>query len=186
MKRNILKSIIVCTGLFFVFACKKNPPVQPAEELPALTHEGKNTFGCKVNGTIWIPKANFTVGGAIAIDNSYKEATGGLTLKATKKTSDESTYEYLIFFGVNLFEEGVYEMSVLNEDITGFADLTKSKYSCGGFKHDTLNKGILNITHLDKEKNIIAGTFSMTLISSDYCVETTYLQITEGRFDLPY
>jgi hypothetical protein len=73
--------------------------------------------------------------------------------------------------------EGVYEMSVLNEDITGFADLTKSKYTCGGFKHDTLNKGILNITHLDKEKNIIAGTFSMTLISSDNCAETTYLEI---------
>jgi hypothetical protein len=186
MKRNILKSIIACTGLFFVFACKKNPPVEPAEELPALTHEGKNTFGCKVNGEIWIPEIKFTIGGPIAIDNSYKEATGGFWVETQKKTSDNLVNEYMKFYGVGILNVGVYEMSVLNEDITGFSDLTKSKYSCGGFKHDTLNKGVLNITHLDKEKNIIAGTFSMTLISSDYCAETTYLDITEGRFDLPY
>lgn len=59
MKQNILKLILVCTGLFFVFACKKNPPVEPADELPALTHEGKNTFGYKVNGEIWVANGNY-------------------------------------------------------------------------------------------------------------------------------
>lgn len=186
MKHNLRISIFVSIFLTLAFSCKKNPPVDPTEVLPALTHEGKNTFGCKVNGEIWIPEANFTIGGPIAIDMTYKEGTGGFTLKATKKTSDETTYEYMKFYGVNLLNVGVYEMSVLNENITGFSDLTKSKYSCVGFKHDTLNKGVWNITHLDKEENIISGTFNVRLISANICSETTYLDITEGRFDLRY
>ncbi|NOQ74849.1 MAG: hypothetical protein GQ574_22735 [Crocinitomix sp.] len=186
MKYKLAKILFVLLCFSHVYSCKKDSTVTSEEQLPPMTHEGKNTFGCKVNGKIWIPEASFTIGGSIAIDKSYNELTGGFWIEATKKNKEDDIFEYMKFYGVNLHEVDLYEMSVLNADITGFNDITNVHYSCGGFKHDTLNKGILNITYLNKEDNIIAGTFSMKLISSDYCAETTYLDITDGRFDLRY
>src|SRR5687768_7246469 len=34
--------------------CRKDKDKPPAT-LPPMTQEGKNTFGCKVNGEIWVP-----------------------------------------------------------------------------------------------------------------------------------
>ena len=43
--------------LFFILTslqCNKNKS-RPAGILPGITHEGKNTFGCKIDGEVWIP-----------------------------------------------------------------------------------------------------------------------------------
>lgn len=186
MKKTIILTALILLMISALVSCKKNPPVEPSDELPPLTEEGKNTFGCKINGMVWIPEAPFSIGGPVPLDATYKEDTGGLTIKATKKSDDGSIYEYIRFFGVEILEEGTFEMSVLNEDITGFNDYTNTRYDCGGYKHDTLNKGTLTITHLDKTNDILSGTFSMKLISSDYCEAISYLDITEGRFDFSY
>jgi len=37
----------------------ENPPVpDPEPELPPITHEGKNTFGCLVNGKVWVAEVD--------------------------------------------------------------------------------------------------------------------------------
>ena len=52
------------------------------------------------------------------------------------------------------------------------------------YYHNSNNKGNVNITFLDTEKNIIAGTFSMTLINPD-CTDSVMV-ISDGRFDFGY
>jgi len=37
--------------------CNKDP--EPIEQLPEATQTGKNTFGCLVDGEVWLPKGNF-------------------------------------------------------------------------------------------------------------------------------
>ena len=57
-----------------LMGCKKevaDPGSSNPNVLPPLTHEGKNTFGCKVNGEVWVAYAPFTVGGAVAITGEF-------------------------------------------------------------------------------------------------------------------
>lgn len=42
---------------FLLIACKKeDPALTPLEQLPPLTFEGKNTFGCLIDGGAWVAK----------------------------------------------------------------------------------------------------------------------------------
>src|ERR1700730_7257280 len=53
MKKIVHKLILVCLLILVCGAkCKKS---MPSLTLPPITQEGKNTFGCKINGQIWIP-----------------------------------------------------------------------------------------------------------------------------------
>src|SRR5688572_22243113 len=42
------------------------------EKLPKLTQEGKNTFGCKVNGKNWVPHGGGGFGGVQPVDGGYQ------------------------------------------------------------------------------------------------------------------
>ena len=37
-------------------SCKKTNTPSPTDQLPPTTQTGANTFGCLVNGKVWIPK----------------------------------------------------------------------------------------------------------------------------------
>ncbi|MFD1553252.1 hypothetical protein DNU06_17485 [Putridiphycobacter roseus] len=39
---------------------KPNEPLTPLEQLPEATQTGANTFGCLVDGEVYIPKGNFS------------------------------------------------------------------------------------------------------------------------------
>lgn len=64
MKRNnkLWLLLIALCGLFT--ACKKTVtpiPTPIVEQLPPATQEGKNTFGCLINGNVWVPyKTDFS------------------------------------------------------------------------------------------------------------------------------
>jgi hypothetical protein len=57
---KLLLLIIACANIFA--ACKKDKnttPIEPTptrDQLPAITQTGANTFGCLVNGKVYIPK----------------------------------------------------------------------------------------------------------------------------------
>ena len=52
--KNILTILVsVAIILSLASSCKKE---KMPDALPPITTEGKGTFGCKINGEIWIPK----------------------------------------------------------------------------------------------------------------------------------
>lgn len=65
MKNNKPASIIliVCVTCLSL-ACQK-------EKLPKLTEEGKNTFGCKVNGKNWVPHGGGGFSGIPPVDGGF-------------------------------------------------------------------------------------------------------------------
>ncbi len=172
------------SAIAVIAVCCKDKPPSPCDDngLPCATTEGLNTFGCKVNGTNWVAEAAFSVGGAIALEGEYNESTGGFWLKGTRKTDNDAVYEYIKFYAVDISSTGVYEMSVLTDEILGFYDF-KSNYPCQGYYHDTLNKGDLTISFLSTDEDVITGTFSAVFINAT-CGDTLYL--TDGRFDFKY
>jgi len=141
------KTFIYLLSLAFVVACCKEKTPTPG--LPPLTNEGKNTFGCLVNGEIWIAKTDFSVGGAVSLIGSYDESVGDFVLHATKKITDEDIFEDISIKGESLMGVGIYEMEVAEDYEDGLQDWTQNNYTCAVYLHDTLNKGELLIRYLN-------------------------------------
>jgi hypothetical protein len=166
--------------LFVGVACKKDK-LCDEPELPCQTHDGKNTFGCFIDGVPFIADVRFTIGGATAVSGQFDESSKLLQIQGTREDSEENL-DKVSFQAYVISEASNYTMNVLIAEYVGYRDY--SGQVCD-YYHDLNKKGSVNITFLDTEKNIIAGTFEMTLINPD-CAENQTMIITKGRFDFGY
>ncbi len=168
--------------LFTVASCKKlNPPEEndePKERvLPPATTSGENTFGCKVNGEVFLPKGNLNYWG---IDHpKYYEEEGRLWIRVkniydyhNRITMYVHIHEF--FFSVGTFNNLID--SLLPNYRISYEDYTESSYFI-----DSTQEYFVQINRLDADKKIVSGQFEYTLFN-DKLGDT--LKITEGRFDL--
>jgi hypothetical protein len=52
-----MRNFLLFFSLTLLFgACELFPEAEPENTLPPITQVGANTFGCKVNGEVWLPK----------------------------------------------------------------------------------------------------------------------------------
>lgn len=159
--------IIVLCGTW----CKKK--VNELSKLPPITQEGKNTFGCLVNGKVWVPQgynpphSNFEV---IVDPSDSLIDIRAFSLKDEQKTD--------IFFG-----------STITQSTGIFPFQNKGKVSLGIFRingcyigsnDSVFRKGNLKITKYDLQNNILSGEFDCVIYASG-CTDT--VRITNGRFD---
>ncbi|WP_299756941.1 hypothetical protein [uncultured Pontibacter sp.] len=175
MKTQALPFLLLFALLSFS-SCKKKD-ANPKEELPAVTMEGKNTFGAMVNGKVWLPKgrpSTFQSNFNVIYDPAYKGGT--LNIAAYRETKESpAEYDYFVIAMAQVNKAGVYTFD--NAEISGvrfyneYCDYDKSP--------DVTRSGTLEVTKLDLENGIIAGKFSFTL-SKNGC---EVIHVTEGRFD---
>ena len=168
-----------------LLACKKDTtPPEPCTDngLPCATTEGKNTFGCKVNGASWVAETPTSIVGQAPLTGYYTISDSSFFLQATKKSSDGSILQSVFLHGDNITTTGNYIMNVLSNTQLGYRDYKKE--NCSIYYHDTLNPGTLNITYLNSSETIISGTFAMDII--DTSCPDSIMHITDGRFDFNY
>lgn len=157
--------------------CQKNDP-DPIDQLPPITQEGKNTFGCLLNGKAWTPKGNNgTSNYRVSYDPTY--AGGSFDLRTYRYPDKSDAQLYLNIFAFNLSSIGVYSFD--NKKLYGTTYID-GKTNCRYASRDSLStytSGYLNITRLDLQKGIISGTFEFTLAEPG----CDTIKVTEGRFD---
>jgi hypothetical protein len=182
MKTKILLSILF--GVMVLVACKKDPiPPDPSTIImPPLTHQGINTFGCYINGELFVANEGESVWALPPVSCNFNELTGYLGMQGARQ------YDTLmddIYLRAYITEgEGTYDFWMNEVGSTGYSAIISPLCDYYYYK-DTPNLGKLTITHLDEVNNIISGTFYMNLINED-CEEDTLLKITNGRFDCRY
>lgn len=155
---------------------------EPTGELPPITSEGVGSFGCLVNGEVWLPKGPLW-GFDKKLGYSYHEPTGGFHLDALKMIEDmngnDSIYQS-IALGVNVLSIGsadslkqgdFIDFNLCSMNILDYMVIDRSK------------PWEFHIHYLNTQENIIAGTFSFTAVKEN-CPDT--IHITEGRFDIHY
>lgn len=168
-------------------------------ELPPLTSAGLNTFGCFIDGELFLPReAGPNIG----------DPTDKVSASYTYNPSmpEGTTYEFIIFAdneitGKNLriaslrsdgpLEEGrTYPIVELGENNfwatynfwTG--EITESNEIVAYFYETTMvYTGSVTITRLDEAARIIAGTFEFSAYDDNFELVS---EITDGRFDLLY
>ncbi len=192
--------------LFFV-ACRKEtpdppPPPPPVAEkpdtLPPMTTTGANTFGCKVNGKIWVAKADWRsyLNPAFQLFDAFineKNTPPGGFLQANRQVylGDKDWDAQLFQFGLRA-SEGTYPSRPLGTVGNAFSvyyrnENTLKWYYATDNKIDSTNQ--LVITKYDPDNNILSGTFHFKLFRGEKDKITDRkdsLVITDGRFDIIY
>ncbi|GAA0874934.1 hypothetical protein GCM10009118_13420 [Wandonia haliotis] len=184
MKR--IQYIAIYGGLIIgLMGCKKevaDPDSSNPNVLPPLTHEGKNTFGCLVNGEVWVAYVSYAIGGSQSLENQYNNEDSSIHLKALRE-DDSGNLERIDIFVKNILNTGYYQVYTFDNELRGFTDYS-GNYNCGLYNYNNELLRSVVVTYLSSSERIMSGTFEMDLINTS-CPEDT-IRIREGRFDCSY
>ena len=171
MKNSIL--ILLFFIFLFTASCKKEET--PLSQLPKPTTEGRNIFGCLVNGEVWTPAGANSIGGIPKLRASYEDHIKLFNISAKREITENGINQFMAFGDII---NGVGEYTMTKKNI--YTD-----FNCAFYHLDTLKDRVLRITHFEPSNRIISGTFEFSAISTDMdCPDT--IQVTEGRFDITY
>ena len=168
--KNLFK--ITAIALFIALPLSCVEPEEPTE-LPPETQTGANTFGCYVNGELFVAQPHFS---GFHVRN-YVDAMYGTSL------SGES---YVEIYGSN---KSIYIMLVIiNPDTNNLFIPSSINYSNNGIDFYGRNTGEVFFTKLDLENQIVSGTFEfeIPLLKDGEAVEDSTVKITEGCFDIKF
>ncbi len=160
-----------------LLSCKK-------EKLPKPTQQGKNTFGCKVDGKLFVPKDVITVPVTPGLIAFYDEAGSNyFELRVTENKDEENGgLRRTILFKIFNLTVGTNNLNEQNKVSVKISvdnnQLDKS------YETNSTTGGILTVTRLDTNQNIISGTFSF--VAAPKQANSQNVHVTEGRFDISY
>ncbi|UKN00235.1 DUF6252 family protein [Paracrocinitomix mangrovi] len=161
-----------------LIACKKDKQTtEVVKQLPEATQIGANTFGCKINGEVFLPKGNIYYWG---IDYpKYYTSSGRLWIRI-RNISDYENWIYMhIHVSEGIFNTGSHNLS-LDDSYAPYKELIEDAPDYE-YIIDTTSNYQVNITRIDTEENIVSGQFEFTCL---YPPTSDTIKVTEGRFDL--
>ena len=145
-------------------------PKTELEKLPPATQEGKDTFGCLVNGKAWVTQGHTNAGG------SYQLGHLGIYGSVYSPTEDIGMHLYDNIGGLEL-TTGAYSL-LASAPHDPYVRVFKSLVCM----YENIISGQWVITKLDKSKYIVSGTFEFNIAHAG----CDTLEITNGRFDIKY
>ena len=154
-----------------------DPTLPPIEQLPQITSEGAHTFGCLINGEVWVSDNDHRFGSGSQLKVSFDFPEGVLGIIGSRKRGESRQSLYVQ--AVSVYELGLY--SLFKRDRVFIDWDSGCQYDL-----DTLEESYIKVNHIDYERKTYSGEFAFTLyLENDGCPDDT-LRITEGRFDVEY
>ena len=176
--RSLLMTFMLFGALSW-YGCYK-AKLCPDTELPSISMEGENTFGCRVDGEAWVPYVKPVLIDLSAfpverMDVNYDSSDGECDLSVTRLFGTEcdttlSTFDFIIQLDSIENHVNHLEISYENYDDEIF------------YRHiDSTQAVTFDVLKYDREEKVLACTFAFTL----YNEETgERVKITDGRFDI--
>lgn len=178
LKKIMWLLILAISSIFG--SCKKDKnTTDPADQLPPATQTGANTFGCLVNGKVYIPKGS-SGNGSPNPKKIYDIGLNGLPfmqIDAGQYEQNNQIASFVISID-SLTTIGIHTVYTNKKQI-GFG--STSFPNCGTLPADItqFKTGYINVTKYDIPNNIVSGIFNFK-IKPDNC-DTLFF--TDGRFD---
>jgi hypothetical protein len=171
--------IVPLLFLVFIVACKKE-----VNELPPATQTGANTFGCKIDGDMWVPQKNSIFPGASILD-AKQMPNNDLYINARNFANSPNETEFEIFIK-EMTGTGVYQ---LNTTMAGPASTSSYIYFVkrnvtpeNEWMTSSTYTGTVTITTYNTTERYVSGTFQLQAINLYNAPHP--LTISEGRFDV--
>lgn len=178
----LLLSLLLTTSM----KCKKDET--GIEALPPATQEGKNTFGCLVNGEAFTPKGSNLGGPVLSSYYQYLNTSTAqgyfFNVSADKK---ENNFSKSISIGANdvIITQGMkYQLkNYPNKNEAYGRFLIVSNLGVIN-QYATINeyKGELFISKFDEVSQIVSGSFWFDAVNE----KGEKVEVREGRFDVKY
>jgi len=165
--QNVLLFVVFTV---FLFSCKKEP--EPLT-LPPATQTGENTFGCKVNGEVFVPNGNVYYKSFSEPVYLTEDSLFGFSCYNVRDFDCKTNIRVRLF---EVFEQGLQSNF---DNYQGYFSGCMGGLS-GSFRINQEETNSVIISRFDLDERIVSGTFEYNLINDN---EET-LSITEGRFDV--
>ena len=190
-----MKNLITLLLVGFLSGCSTESN-NPESQLPPITHSGANTFGCLIDGRLFIPRdGTGTWAGPDSAVSIYGDPSGNnqYTEIEVRDYKSERTAKLLIHIQ-NLHQIGIGNY-IINES-NGMSDIDGPNHTylyCRVFNQSTNsyqyyrsyeNSGSINISRYEITPNVsffISGTFNCSVKNS--ANPNDIIEITNGRFD---
>ncbi len=172
---SISIALVICLA-FLSLSCHK-------EKLPGPTEEGKNTFGCKINGKNWVPNGGGGFSGLPPVDGGYQGTNdfdttrNNVFIRAYDKSSSINIYLQ------SVSRPGTYNLKFNTLDYANVLNPKNYGYygtNGDGFITTSQSTGTVSISRADTVNKIVSGTFEFTAVNN----AGKTIKITDGRFDI--
>ena len=169
MKNSLLLILLLP---LLALRCNQDPePTDPIDQLPEATQTGANTFGCLVDGEVYLPEGNFN-----KPSTSASHGNGTLFI-LTNNVKEDISMNFYIHDEVNKVE--LIELEKVEKPWKSISLIIGNQsYNVD----DSLYVGEMNITRLDTVNGIFSGTFWFDAVNETDATDVVH--ITNGRFDL--
>lgn len=157
---------------FFHSGCEK-------EELTKETQEGLNTFSCKINGKVFLPKQ--APGLAPPFYAIVEPDSSGYRLVVFAYSHEKLPFRQVFVHVKNFQGVGTYQFYKL-EKYGAYKESSPTTYT--DYFTSYTNNGSVTITRDDRSARIVSGTFEFT--AAVYFNSNDQVTITHGRFDAKY
>ncbi len=167
----------VCSILLISASCKKEKTGLAA--LPAATQEGKNTFGCLIDGNVFVAQTHLFNKSPVTCEYGYidSDISKGHFFQASgldDKSNPDKFFSVKIFTSKIDIKEGTTYPFQNQKDNGAFAEYIINIYN----KYTSLS-GELTITKFDEINHIASGTFWFDAQND----KGEKVEVREGRFD---
>jgi hypothetical protein len=188
MQKNYL--IIYCLVFLYSTSCNK-VSTSPTNQLPPLTTEGLNTFGCLVNGKIFVPqKPSGDLGPYYGCQYQYIYPASNTpyifgVYGKDKPNPGEFTNVLIDLDSVTVHQGDTFQLGLPSRHGKQSATYSSDPANNAGIiDYNTTDSltGQITITFFDKANQIASGTFWFN--ATDGTGDTVH--ITEGRFDMHF
>ena len=173
-----LSLLYVGFGLLFFPLFYSSCDEDEKEKLPPITMQGKNTFGCLVNGKAWLSMGGLGQDGTYAELQTSGDTTAIIIYADNMKRNDGLR---IFFYDLPTLQvDKVYNLTDPEFHVEYSKRNDSDKVLC---TYDKALSGIVNLLKFDPNNQIISGIFefkSYSLACDDSVI------ITDGRFDLLY
>lgn len=191
-----MKALTSLAILLMLLSACEYTALRRIDRLPAATQKGAHTFGCLVNGEVWLPKS--FLGSFLTIPPRvrvyYDTATHAFSLESNRIDEKEPTNQRFWFHSDSLMigdtiwlghEEEVrrhgqyYHYAYFSDEQipVSYATWGEDSLTYSGYIYCTE----VRLASGDSLPGFIAGTFAFTARNAD---STQYIEVTEGRFDV--
>ena len=155
------------------------------EVIPALSCEGKNVFGCRVNDEVWLPRRyTYSILTPKIFEGFYRQNFGTLVLQARREYKTNLKRETIRLQIDSIYSEGIYffdfvDSSMVASDIY-FSKVFEDRIEDYTFPKSEISR--LEVVCLDTNERIVSGTFELILTNEKW----GSVRITDGVFDISY
>ena len=183
MKQTIIY-LLIATLAISCSSCKKNVTTNPIDQLPPETQTGANTFGCLVDGQVFLPNGD-PFGGPIK-KASYQFVNGGYYLIISGGKSNDNDISSVSIFSDSLkLSVGTFQLTSRNVKNKLYGKYVFSAIGNSGIYYYTneIYNGQVKITKLDEVNQIISGTFWFDAADS---TQGKVVKVRNGIFDMTF